>query len=606
MTALLTQLRQQLFADFSRIFRVLPRHLRRRTLGVFALVFLLGVVEVCTVLAISFLAMSIASPEQLQNMGILVRVTRILPVFAAVREDPRLLALAGSMMVTLFIAAKNGLGCLVSRRTTLLGEAIALFCGEVTFRRYLYSPYLAHLSGSSAAMFRALSWRIMLGTMMVQLMSVYTYAVISVFLLTMLVAATPAVLLMLIVLLAVSCSLIYRGIRGALDRSGTDMAAFAGLESLAIMNAMHGIREVLIYRQQPVFYERFREACVGGVPARAFLAMAPLIPTWVLETAGFVALPATLYVMYAVQDASMTRITGVLTMIMLVSWRVLPLMNRSLSALVTVRGCRAGALECLQGVEQALADPAPEPVEPAADFVIGDSIAFSEVGFTYPKATQECLHGVSFTIPRGARVGVVGRSGAGKSSLATLLSGLAPPSAGRILVDGRELSAAEHAAYVSQVGYVAQAPYIMAGTLAENVAFSQWGKPYDEARVREACRMAALDIAETRGITMPIGENGAGLSGGQAQRLSIARALYASPSLLILDEATSSLDIGVEAAIMRTLLALPQSITMVIIAHRLSTVEHCNLLLWLDNGVVREFGAPETVLQHYQAELTDE
>jgi ABC-type multidrug transport system fused ATPase/permease subunit len=150
-----------------------------------------------------------------------------------------------------------------------------------------------------------------------------------------------------------------------------------------------------------------------------------------------------------------------------------------------------------------------------------------------------------------------------------------------------------------QVGYVSQTPYIMPGTLAENVAFSQWGKPYNEERVRWACRLAALDIAETRGIEMPIGEKGAGLSGGQAQRLSIARALYVNPSLLILDEATSSLDTAVETAIMNTIYSLPKSITIVIIAHRLSTVRRCDILLWIDKGKLVEFGSTDVVLPKY-------
>ena len=155
------------------------------------------------------------------------------------------------------------------------------------------------------------------------------------------------------------------------------------------------------------------------------------------------------------------------------------------------------------------------------------------------------------------------------------------------------------------VGYVAQNPYVAPGTLAQNVAFSQWGRPYDEERVRQACRMAHLDIADQRpeGINLPIGEGGSGLSGGQLQRLSIARALYASPHLLILDEATSSLDMGVEAAIMKTITSLPRSMTLAIIAHRLSTVESCDSILWLRDGETAMYGPPSEVLPHYREYL---
>jgi ABC-type multidrug transport system fused ATPase/permease subunit len=143
----------------------------------------------------------------------------------------------------------------------------------------------------------------------------------------------------------------------------------------------------------------------------------------------------------------------------------------------------------------------------------------------------------------------------------------------------------------------------MPGTLAENVAFSQWGKPWDEEKVRLACRMAELDVAETRGLDLAIGESGAGLSGGQAQRLAIARALYVNPSILILDEATSALDSGVENAIMDTIFALPQSITTIIIAHRLSTVERCDTLLWIEAGRLVASGPPSELLPRYQNSL---
>jgi ABC-type multidrug transport system fused ATPase/permease subunit len=170
-------------------------------------------------------------------------------------------------------------------------------------------------------------------------------------------------------------------------------------------------------------------------------------------------------------------------------------------------------------------------------------------------------------------------------------------------VDGRELTPEALTAYCLRVGYVPQSPYLMPGTLAENVAFSQWGKPWDEEKVRLACRMAELDVAETRGLDLSIGENGAGLSGGQAQRLAIARALYVNPSILILDEATSALDGGVEGAIMDTIFALPQSITTVIIAHRLSTVERCDTLLWLEEGRLVASGPPDELLPRYQEHL---
>ncbi|MDR2055730.1 MAG: ATP-binding cassette domain-containing protein [Desulfovibrio sp.] len=594
---------EKFLADFARVYKVLPQWLRRSTRRVFACVALLAVLEIGTILSISFLTVSIAAPEKLREFGAVARLLQTVPWLDALCEDPRRFALLVASAVVALTAAKNAMTAWVSLGTARLGEHIALFAGETVFRNYLYSPYIAHLAGDSQAMFQALSWRGQLGRMVVSLMTVYTYAAITLGMAVTLLSVTPGAILLVVLAVALTAAALYKSLKGRLDRAGADVAEHERGETRATMNAMHGIRETLIYRQQEVFFESFRAACLNGMKGRAFLLMAPPIPTWTLETVGFLVIPVTLWAMYALQDASMARITGVLTMIMLVSWRVLPMLNRSLSALVSVRGMRHAALDCLARVEAALAEPAPAPPEPDPGFTLSRDIAFAGVCFRYPRAEADCLRDLTFTIPRGSRLGIIGQSGAGKSSVAAILSGLVEPTSGAVLVDGAPLSPAGLAAYCPRVGYVPQTPYILAGTLAENVAFSSWGRPWDGERVKAVCRMAELDMAERRGIETAVGANGVGLSGGQAQRLSIARALYAGPSVLILDEATSALDTGVEAAIMNTIFALPQSITTIIIAHRLSTVERCDTLLWIEGGRLAASGPPDAVLPEYRAFL---
>lgn len=172
-------------------------------------------------------------------------------------------------------------------------------------------------------------------------------------------------------------------------------------------------------------------------------------------------------------------------------------------------------------------------------------------------------------------------------------------------MDGRTLTPARAAAFARGIGYVPQNPFLFAGTLAENIAFSQWGKPWDEQRVREACALAAIDFADAHpaGLQRPVGENGVLLSGGQAQRVAIARALYARPQLLIFDEATSSLDQSNENSIRQTIDRLSGQITCVIIAHRLSTVRNCDSIVWLDKGRIVMQGTAEEVLTAYEESL---
>jgi ABC-type multidrug transport system fused ATPase/permease subunit len=600
MRSFLRHIFESFLADFLRIYRILPKDLRRRARRVFAGIIVLALLEVAAIVSISLLAVSIAAPENLREYGPVPRLLAMSPWLGALCDDPRLLSLAISSAVVLLTLAKNAMSACMGVAAARFGERVSLAAGETIFRHYLHSPFVAHLAGDAQAMFQALAWRGQLSRMIIDLMSVYTYAAITLALLISLLSATPGSMLLVVLAVAAAAALIYKKLKGGMDKAGSGAAECGRRENAVAMNAMHGIREILIYRQQAVFAEKFRRACLGGLDDRTFLAVAPPIPAWVLESAGFLVIPLTLLTMYVLQDASMARITGVLTMIMLICWRVLPLLNRSLACMITVRGIRHSALDCLARVETALADPAPEPEAPDPDFVLSRSIALEGASFRYPRAQGDCLHALSFSIARGSCVGIVGRSGAGKSSLAAIVSGLAAPTAGSLLIDGRTLSPAGLAAYRLGVGYVPQSPYILAETLAENVAFSRWGRPWDEERVREVCRMAELDIAEERGTALAVGAGGVGLSGGQAQRLAIARALYAAPALLILDEATSALDSGVEAAIMKTIFALPQGMTTVIIAHRLATVERCDRLLWIERGSLVACGPPGDVLPEYE------
>ncbi|WP_297045052.1 ABC transporter ATP-binding protein [uncultured Desulfovibrio sp.] len=599
------QLLHTCFADFRRICRILPVALKRKTALVFLGVVIQALLEVGAILAISLVAVSVASPERILGHPVTQAILTHIPALQGLGEDLRRLALTCALLSAALIVGKNAVSALVAHQTNALGERIALFAGDTIFRAFLYSPYICHLSGDSNAMFQALSRRGELGRMVIHLMAVYSYAVVAFFMTTALLLLTPGPVLLVMGGIMTIAVALYRRLRVLMDIAGREVNERSRDESKATLDAMRGIRELLIYRQQDVFFEKFETACIKGAPPRAFLSIGPTMPTWILESAGFFAIVGSMAVMWGLLDAPLPQIAGVMTIIILIAWRVLPLLNRSLGALVTVRGSRAGALECLDKVEEALDAPPPAQPEPDPDFALRGSIALTAAGFRYPGAERDSLSEISCVIPKGARVGIIGQSGAGKSTLAAILSGLAEPCSGALLVDGRELEPAERAAYCARIGYVPQNPYILAGSIAENVAFSQWGKPWDEARVLRACRMASLDVALERGIESGLGEGGAGLSGGQMQRVAIARALYAEPAVLILDEATSALDSGVEAGIMNTIFALPEEITTIIIAHRLSTVERCDMLFWIEGGRLRASGPPAGILPAYRRSLAE-
>lgn len=590
-----------LIRDLRRILHVLPSWVGWRVYGLFFLMILLAVFEVVSIFSMSLMAMSIAAPQAILSHWLVQSLFRMFPAVGELCSDLRYFTLLLAWGVVACTAVKNGLAALVGWKSAILGEDITLSTGSTIMRHFLYSDYMEHMAGNSMAVFQALSWKGMLGQYVVNILNVYTYAITSLALFLTLVTATPGVILGTLLVTGLITTSIYRGMKSAIDRAGKESAAGQQQENSTAMIAMNGIREVLIYRQQGVFFQKYMDACQDGRKARAFLTIAPPIPTWILEIFGFLVIPVTIWALIASEDASMPVISGVITVIMLAAWRVLPLLNRSLGCLVTLRGLRVMAMNCLERLESISQQKLSPPPEPDPDFCFRQDIALDHVDFRYPGAERDSLSQLCVSIRKGEQIGIVGPSGAGKSTLVGLLCGLLGMSGGALRVDGRELSPEARAAYISRIGYVPQTPYLLQGSVAANVAFSQWGSPYDVEKVRRACRMAALDIVETNpsGIEYQIGERGAGLSGGQAQRVSIARALYAEPEILILDESTSALDLGTESAIMDTIAALKGQLTIIIIAHRLSTVENCDRLVWMEKGRVKCVGTPQEILPLY-------
>jgi ABC-type multidrug transport system fused ATPase/permease subunit len=220
-------------------------------------------------------------------------------------------------------------------------------------------------------------------------------------------------------------------------------------------------------------------------------------------------------------------------------------------------------------------------------------ISLENVSYRYPTGHADALSDVSLTMPHGSSVGLVGGSGAGKSTLVDIILGLLDPSSGRVTVDGVDIGSNVRG-WQDQVGYVPQSIFLCDDTLRRNVAFGIPDGRVDEAAVRRALRAAQLEdfvAALPQGLDTTVGERGMKLSGGQRQRIGIARALYHDPQVLVLDEATSALDTETEKGVMEAVNALHGAKTLIIIAHRLTTVANCDLLYKLENGRVVQSGS---------------
>lgn len=592
-----------LFGDFSRIWGVLSKELRRQTVFLFACMLLLALLELAGIMGLSFFASVLNAPEHIADSRHIAVLLTSLPAFAPVFTDARhLMLLAVSVSIAL-ILLKNLVAALVAWKTGLLGSRVAGYVGREIMKRFIHMPYDWHISEQSADAFTKMSWRHALGQLLIQSLVAYSNFITAGLLFLGLFIYAPGVTLLVLGVMAFAAICLYGVVRKYIDRSSAAMAKALHEESRGTMTAVRGIREILIYQQQQVFLKIISCAVEKGLKPQAFLGVAPSIPSWVLESAGFILIGLTLAWLVLVQDVDRAEIIAIIAMLTLTAWRVLPSLNRAVGAIVNIRANQPMGRPCLEYMESLTAwhDVPDQPEE--TTFVLQKSICLDNVYYRYPGAKDYSLRGISLEIPQGSCVGFVGRSGAGKSTLINILSGLLQPTQGALLVDGQALSSELLSAYRRKIGYVPQNPYLLAGTVTENITFSEWGRPPDTQRLYRACEQAEIDFLgeNFEGLQRVLGENGAGLSGGEGQRVTIARALYAEPLVLIFDEATSSLDHQTEESIQHTINILPHSITRVLVAHKLSTLTHCNVVFWLENGKLVRQGTAQDILAEYKA-----
>jgi ABC-type multidrug transport system fused ATPase/permease subunit len=318
------------------------------------------------------------------------------------------------------------------------------------------------------------------------------------------------------------------------------------------------------------------------------------LPRYLLEILFIIAVGV--FLVLGRQDIGDGSTIGVLSVFVAAGFRVLPSITGLLGNLANFR-FGVPYLEILHAevLEQRKISLEVEESGPPLPFAC--ALELDRVSFRYPDGERDVVSDVSLAVPRGSSVALVGGSGAGKTTLADLVLGLHDPTRGRILVDGVDISGAKRR-WQQNLGYVAQEIFFLDGTLAENVAFDVPAADIDRERLAVAIRQAQLDelVAQLpHGVDTQVGEHGARLSGGQRQRVGIARALYRRPSLLVLDEATAAHDNETEHRFTEAVSALHGDITVLLIAHRLSTVRHCDRIIFLKDGRVEASGTFDEV-----------
>ena len=371
--------------------------------------------------------------------------------------------------------------------------------------------------------------------------------------------------------------------------------------SLAIyqgaMQTLGGVKEIKIRHKADHFLAVYRKARWDYASARRAAAFINDLPKYFMEILFIVGIALTAVVIFT-NNASDEALT-MLTLFVAAGFRVLPSTVRLLGATNGIR-VGVGSLDLIVADMQAasaLAHETDEEERDAEPLVVRREVAVRDLRFRYQGSDEDVVRGIDLDLPAGTSTALVGVSGAGKSTLVDLVLGLHTPRSGSISVDGHDIRT-HMVSWQRSIGLVPQDVYLLDDTLRANIAFGEAPDKVDEERLRQAVTRAQLDplVAQlSQGLDTYAGERGVRISGGQRQRIGIARALYGRPSVLILDEATSALDNETERRVTEIIDSLRGSLTIIVVAHRLSTVRDCDQVVFLDQGTVEAAGSFEDV-----------
>jgi ATP-binding cassette, subfamily B, bacterial PglK len=483
--------------------------------------------------------------------------------------------------------------------STRLAVSIGTDLSIEAYRRTLYQPYSSHVARNSSEVISGITNKVntvVFGVLLPFLILVSS-SVLLVAILTAMIVIDPVVAFLAAIGFGGSYALISWISRRRLQINGERIAYEQTQVVKALKEGLGGIRDILLSGTQPVYCDIYVKT---DYPLRRAMGNNSFIggsPRYILEALGM-ALIASLAYVVSRQSGGIASALPVLGALALAAQRMLPAMQQMYGNWAGMAGALASLTDTLELLDQPIAEELLQSVQ--APLVFDKDIRFRDVRFRYTPNDPWVLDGLNFEIQKGMRVGVVGGTGSGKTTMSDLFMGLLAPNEGEILVDGHSINGDHVRAWQQTIAHVPQNIYLCDATIAENIALGVPPDDIDLNRVREVSRQAQIaDFIESssEGYQAYVGEHGIRISGGQRQRIGIARALYKQASVLVFDEATSALDNNTEQLLMTAIEGLNRDFTVLLIAHRLTTVQRCDTIIELQDGRIVAQGSYKELLE---------
>jgi len=546
-----------------------------------------GIFQVIGVTSIfPFLAIA-ADPERIRRSQFGLRFLALLPPLG----NRELLITAGVIAIAALLLS-NAVNLLAEYTRTRYASSFGHWLRVRLLRRMASQPYRYFLQRNSADLLRKVMADVMTytGGILLPLLDSIARALTAALLLATLFLVQPIIALATAVGLGGFYVVVFRLLKRKRHEINEGFATSLAGSYRDAQQMLGGIKPIKVHRAEEHFLSRFasHSAVVAQMSAR--MPIVANIARYLVEPIAFGGLVLAVVIL-AVRGRNFSDILPNLGVMAVAGYRLVPALQLLYSQVTQITSMRYSLDEVFEEFVAAERDGESRNLEislgKSRPIEWQDAITLDEVSFIYPGTDRRVLDRFSVTIQKNTSIGFIGPTGSGKSTLIDLLLGLHRPTSGRVLIDGQALTPELVPSWQATIGYVPQEIFLIDDTIARNIALGVPDNEVDNARLQEVCAMAQiLDFIELElrdGFQTTVGERGVRLSGGERQRLGLARALYHQPSLLLLDEATSALDIATEAKLIEALRKLSGKLTILTVAHRLSTVAGCDKLIDLGN-----------------------
>tara|TARA_R110002073_G_scaffold192387_1_gene351166 strand:+ start:9976 stop:11781 length:1806 start_codon:yes stop_codon:yes gene_type:complete len=491
-------------------------------------------------------------------------------------------------------------------KLSMFGAHIGTELADRLYRYYMQQSWQFHASGSSAQLTKQVSTEAARISMDIiqPLMRMNAKLVLALFISISIVIYNPVIALLGLLIFSLSYFLLYSLVRKKLVDNGQKLSDISTQRFRLMNEGFGGIKDILLLSRSHDFIERFQKS--GRVFARAQGANIAIsqVPRYFIELITFGAMVSLVLVLLKLHSGNLGEVLPILAVYALAAFKLLPALQQIYASVTQIKGNIAAFEAVRDDLERSFeTQNVNTGTSKLNEMSLKHSISFKDIEFSYPNKDRAAVSNVNMSIPANSVIGLVGSgsSGSGKSTLIDLLLGLLIPQQGCIYIDDVRITATNKRAWQNLLGFVPQSIFLSEGTIAENVAFGVLKKDINFQQVENALYLANLnELVEqlSDGINTKVGERGVQLSGGQRQRIGIARALYHEAEVLVFDEATSALDGITEKIVMDAIHEFSGKKTIVMIAHRLKTVEKCDLIYLMEQGKIMDSGTYKELIKN--------